>query len=141
MLLEENFLTRALRLAEEAAFQKEVPVGAVIVKENRIIAEAFNQREKDQSTLAHAECLAIMRANQALKSWRLTGCDLYVTLEPCPMCLAACEQARIRKVVYGAKDAKSDTVNLNSKVKIEAEYFQMKECETILLQFFKEKRK
>lgn len=99
-----NFLAKALDLAREAALDDEVPVGAVIVRDDKIIGSGRNTREKDQNPIKHAEMIAIEEAARALGSWRLIDCDLYVTLEPCPMCLAACQQARVRRVVYAAKD-------------------------------------
>ena len=85
----------------------EVPVGAVLVYEDKIIARGYNRRKKKESTISHAEIECINKANKVIGSWRLEDCDLYVTLEPCPMCAGAIMQARIRKVVYGAKDEKA----------------------------------
>lgn len=100
------YMNKALELAQKAFDQKEVPVGALIVKEGRILAQGFNTRETSQSSLGHAELLVIEQACQKLKSWRLNGCELYVTLEPCLMCFGACLQARISHLVYGARDLK-----------------------------------
>ena len=113
MMLERAFLPkkewmlRALELAREAAAAGEVPVGAVVVKAGRIIGEGRNRREADKTALAHAEVEAIHRACQALGTWRLTGCDLYVTLEPCPMCTGAIINSHINRVVYGADDERA----------------------------------
>ncbi len=101
------FMRRALTLASEAAALGEVPVGAVVVCGGRIIAEAYNRRELDKNALAHAELLAIDKACAVLGGWRLHKCDLYVTLEPCPMCAGAIVNARIRRVIIGAKDDKA----------------------------------
>lgn len=102
------FMRRALQEAEAAAEENEVPVGAIIVFEERqIIASDHNRREQLHDPTAHAEMLAITQAAEALGSWRLEGCTLYVTLEPCPMCAGAIVQARIPRVVYGADDPKS----------------------------------
>ena len=101
------FMREAIQLARKAAALGEVPVGAVICQNGQVIAGAFNQRESDKSALAHAEILAIAQANQLLGGWRLHECDLYVTLEPCPMCAGAIINARIRRVIYGAKDPKA----------------------------------
>ncbi len=97
----------ALKQANKAFKKDEVPVGAIIVRDNKIIAKAYNLRKKTQKTTAHAEMLAIEQANKKLKSWRLDTCTLYVTIEPCPMCAGTIIQSRIKTVVYGAKDLKA----------------------------------
>lgn len=102
-----DFMNLALEQAHLAYALGEVPVGAVIVKDNRVIAAAYNLRECQQNALAHAELLAIEKACEVLQTWRLTECDLYVTLEPCPMCSGAIINARIRRVIYGAYDKKA----------------------------------
>jgi len=101
----------ALGEAEQALGEDEVPVGAVIVHEDRVIASAHNQREQLHDPTAHAEMIAITQAAEALQSWRLDGSTLYVTLEPCPMCAGAILQARIPTVVYGATDPKAGAVH------------------------------
>ena len=106
-LPEKRFMLRALSLAEEAAAAGEVPVGAVVVKDGQVIGEGRNRREEGRTALAHAEVEAIHRACQALGTWRLTGCDLYVTLEPCPMCTGAIINAHMDRVVYGADDERA----------------------------------
>ena len=98
-----HWMRQALEEAHKAAELHEIPVGAVIVYQNEIIARAHNRRELDQDALAHAEVLCIQQACQKLGSWRLSGCELYVTLEPCPMCSGAIINARLDRVVYGAK--------------------------------------
>ncbi len=103
-------MRRALELAARAAAEGEVPVGAVAVFENTIIAEAYNERESRPSALAHAEITALERATKKLGRWRLTGCTLYVTLEPCVMCAGALVQARVDRVVYGCADPKGGAV-------------------------------
>ena len=100
----EFFMQQALALAREAAAHGEVPVGCVIVRRGEIIARGRNQREEKQSAASHAEMEALAQANAALHSWRLDDCDLYVTLEPCPMCAGAILNARVRRVFYGARD-------------------------------------
>ena len=97
-------MMEALELAREAAAEGEVPVGCVIVQDGRIIGRGRNRREEKQSTASHAEMEAIAQANAALGTWRLDTCELYVTLEPCPMCAGAILNARIRRVWYGARD-------------------------------------
>lgn len=100
----EFYMQEALRLAAEAAAGGEVPVGCVIVKDGVIVGAGRNRREEKKSTASHAEMEAIAQANAALGTWRLDDCDLYVTLEPCPMCAGAIVNARIRHVFYGARD-------------------------------------
>ena len=101
----------ALEEARQALGEEEVPVGAVIVYEDRVIARAHNQREQLRDPTAHAEMIAITQAAEARRSWRLDECTLYVTLEPCPMCAGAIVQARIPTVVYGAADPKAGAVH------------------------------
>ena len=99
-------MTEALQHAEQAAREGEVPVGAVVVYQGRVIATGRNTREHDQDFAGHAEFLAMQRASQVLGTWRLTGCTVYVTLEPCAMCAGAMVQARVDRCVYGAADPK-----------------------------------
>lgn len=101
---QEYFMQQALALAQEATVHGEVPVGCVIVRNGEIVGRGRNQREEKQAAVSHAEMEAIAQANAALGSWRLDECDLYVTLEPCPMCAGAILNARIRRVWYGARD-------------------------------------
>ncbi len=101
------YMQHALILAKIAAQDDEVPIGAIVVKDHRIIGTGRNRREKDQNALAHAEIEAIHEACHTLNSWRLHGCTLYVTLEPCPMCMGAIINARFDRVVYGTADAKA----------------------------------
>ncbi len=108
MLLDEELMEKALALAEKAAEIGEIPVGAIVVSpEGEIIGEGYNQRELLQSPIAHAEILAIEQAAKRLKSRRLNGCTLYVTLEPCPMCAGAIINSGLKRVVYGAFDEKN----------------------------------
>ena len=101
---QEIFMAQALALAEEAAAAGEVPVGCVIVQDGRIVGQGRNRREEKRSAASHAGMEAIAQANETLGSWRLENCELYVTLEPCPMCAGAILNARIRRVWYGARD-------------------------------------
>ena len=146
--MEENFMKEALKEAEKAYEKLEVPVGAVIVKDGQIIARAHNLREKKQSATAHAEILAIEKASKKLNSWRLIDCDMYVTLEPCTMCMGAIISARIKNLYIGALDQKTGAcgsfVNLselkyNHTVNIFKGILQEK-CEYIIKKFFKELR-
>ncbi|MBR1654601.1 MAG: tRNA adenosine(34) deaminase TadA [Clostridia bacterium] len=142
-------MKEALKQAQKAYDKLEVPVGAVIVKDGKIIARAYNQKEEKNDTTNHAEILAIKKASKKLESWRLLDCDMYVTLEPCSMCAGALIQSRIRKVYIGASDEKTgacgSVLNLledfkfNHKVEVEKGVMQ-EECETMLKNFFKELR-
>ena len=115
--IDEKFMRRALELADEAASLGEVPVGAVVVMDGEIVAEGYNRREIDKNATAHAELLAIDAACKRLGGWRLHKCELYVTLEPCPMCAGAIVNSRIKRVIIGAKDVKAGAlgslINLN----------------------------
>jgi tRNA(adenine34) deaminase len=142
------YLLEALRLAREAALRDEVPVGAVVIHETKIVGEGSNEREEKQDPLGHAEMIALRSAAETLGSWRLINCDLYVTLEPCPMCLSACQQARIRKVIYGAKDEKGGAICLGFHVhehpklnhQFEVVYEPNEECAQVLRDFFARRR-
>ncbi len=145
----EDFMRRAYREAQAALEAGEVPVGAVIVHDGRVIAEAHNQREGLNDPTAHAEMIAITQAAAALSSWRLEGCTLYVTLEPCPMCAGAIVQARIPTVVYGARDPKAGAVDslfhllndarLNHRCDV-VDGVLGPECGAILTEFFRQQR-
>jgi len=139
----------ALAEAERAFHEDEVPGGAVIVHNERVVARAHNQREQLRDPTAHAEMIAITQAAEALGSWRLDGCTLYVTLEPCPMCAGAILQARIPTVVYGAADPKAgavhtlyrllDDTRLNHRTQSVAGVLA-DECGQILSRFFQRQR-
>ena len=146
---DEFYIREAMRLAKMAEEIDEVPVGALAVRDGEIIATAFNTRESSKCATHHAEILAIERACAALGGWRLIGCDLYVTLEPCPMCAGAIVNARIPRVVYGTKDASGgafdSVLNLRSyplcsKPKV-VSGVMAEECAALLRAFFEEKRK
>lgn len=148
--MEEKFMKEALKQARQAYNKLEVPVGAVIVKDGKIIARAHNLKETKQDTTKHAEILAIEKASKKLGTWRLTGCEMYVTLEPCTMCAGALIQSRIDKVYIGTMDYKTGACgsvlnileNYKFNHKVEYETGIMKnECEEILQEFFKELRK
>lgn len=102
----EEYMNIALKQAKKAFNNNEVPIGAIVVRKGKIIAKAFNQKEKKQSPTAHAEIIAIEKAAKKLKSWRLDDCELFVTIEPCMMCMGAIVQSRLKKVIYGAKNEK-----------------------------------
>ena len=107
MTTDEKFMKKALLEAEKAVLEDEVPVGAVAVLDGKIIARAHNNRERTQNAINHAEMLVIQKACKKLGSWRLDGVTLYVTIEPCPMCMGAIINARVPRVVYGARDKKA----------------------------------
>lgn len=144
------WMTKAIAQAQKAALHDEVPIGCVIVSHDKIVSRAFNQREKKQSSIAHAEILAIEKACKKLGSWRLEDCTLYVTLEPCPMCTGAIIQSRIPRVVFGAYDPKGgcmgsctnliEVKGFNHYPAIEGGVLQ-EECASLLKAFFRKKRK
>jgi tRNA(adenine34) deaminase len=147
---DEHFMRRALQQAELAVQQDEVPVGAIVVHANKIIATAFNQREQLADPTAHAEMIAITQAASHLNSWRLVDCTLFVTLEPCPMCAGAILQSRIPRVVYGALDPKAGAVvslyqllndpRLNHRCEVVGGVLAS-DCGQILTDFFERKRR
>ena len=132
----DKYMEEAFKEAKKAYLKKEVPVGAIIVKEDKIIARGHNLRETKKNVLAHAEILCINKACKKLKSWRLEECEMYVTLYPCQMCLGAIKQARIKKVYFGALD--NNTKEYDKKLLINMED---QECSKILSDFFKDLRK
>jgi tRNA(adenine34) deaminase len=148
--MHEHTMRLALEEAELALKEGEVPIGAVIVHGERVVGRAHNQREQLRDPTAHAEMIAITQAASALGSWRLDGCTLYVTLEPCPMCAGAILQARIPTVVYGAADPKAGAVQtlyrlledprLNHRCQIVARVLAER-CSEILRRFFQEQRR
>lgn len=150
-MTDEAYMQIALELARQAYEINEVPVGAIVVKKStgKIIGKGYNRREIDKNPLAHAEIAAIKQAAETLGGWRLLDCDIYVTLEPCPMCSGAIINSRIERVIFGAFDSKSGSVEsiinmfdlpFNHKPKIVSGIMQ-KECSEILSDFFTELRK
>ncbi|MDP6380782.1 MAG: tRNA adenosine(34) deaminase TadA, partial [Phycisphaerae bacterium] len=145
----ERFMAEALRQAHMAAEVDEVPVGTVVVHGGRIVGRAHNQREMLHDPTAHAEMIAITQAAEALGSWRLNGCTVYVTLEPCAMCAGAMVLGRVDRLVYGVDDAKSgaarsvfrllDSPKLNHRVSVTAGVMA-DECGHVLSEFFRNKR-
>lgn len=148
-LIDENYMKEAIKQAKKAYAIEESPIGCVIVYENKIIARAYNKRNKNKSTLAHAELLAIQKASKVLGDWRLEGCTMYVTLEPCQMCAGAIVQARIPRVVIGTMNQKAgcagSIINLlqmkefNHQVEVKSKVLQ-EECASLMQNFFKELR-
>lgn len=150
MYRNERFMNEAIKQAKKAELIDEVPIGCVITKDDRVIARGYNLREKKQKSTAHAEIITIERACKKLGTWRLDGCTIYVTLEPCPMCAGAILQSRIKEVVYGAKDPKGgcvescmhmyDTKGFNHYPEVVAGVLE-EECASLLTEFFRKKRK
>ena len=145
-----NFMEEALKEAKKAYKKREVPIGAVIVKNNQIISRAHNLRETSKQACSHAEILAIQKAWKKLQAWRLEGCDIYVTLEPCPMCAGAIIAARMNNLYFGAIDSKGGAVGsklnllkdfkFNHTVNVQ-DTVNEEECSMIIKNFFKELRK
>ena len=144
-----SWMKHALRLAENAFSEGEVPVGAIVVKEGRIVGRGYNQREGLNDPTAHAEIIAITAASGTLNDWRLEGCSLYVTKEPCSMCAGAIIQARVRRVVFGARDPRGGAVGslanlldnplLNHKCHVTAGVLEAP-SRTLLQSYFSERR-
>jgi tRNA(adenine34) deaminase len=149
MQTDADFMREAVRLARKAFDADEVPVGATVVREGKIIARAYNQVELLKDATGHAEMLALTQAEAAIGDWRLTGCDLYVTKEPCAMCAGAIVHVRIRRVIFGCPDeragAAGSVINLlqmpsfNHQCEITSGVLQ-NECAAILLDFFRKRR-
>lgn len=147
--MQSRFMDRAIELAKKAAECGEVPVGAVIVKDGKIIAEGYNMREQKNNALSHAETEAINNACKTLGDWRLDGSTIYVTLEPCPMCAGAIINARIKEIVFGAYDLQMGCID--SQTSLTSLPFatctevyggiREDECKKILTEYFKEIRK
>lgn len=148
MSYDEKFMKRAISLAKKANALDEVPVGAVIVKDGEVLGSAYNKREMSNDATAHAEILAIKKACKKLGDFRLIGCDLYVSLEPCVMCTGAILNARIENVYFGASITNGsisckelcDRAELNHKTNFEGGYFA-EECSKMVSDYFKQKRK
>ena len=148
-----EYMDLALKEAQKALRKNEVPVGAIIVKNNKVIAKAHNLKEKNQCVIEHAEIIAIKRASKKLKTWHLDDCEMYVTLEPCKMCCGAIEQSRLKKVYYGAKsyifgnvesNVSRETLEQNNNTNVSRETYvklSSKEASKIMTDFFKTKRK
>lgn len=144
----EYFMSLAIKEAQKAYEKNEVPIGAIIVKDGEVISSGHNVREVENQAIAHAEIMAIQRANKEINSWRLDSCTLYVTIEPCPMCAGAIIQSRIKTLVYGATDRKSGVhqsiTNLfghsfNHEVEVISGVLE-KEASELMKKFFKELR-
>ncbi len=143
-----EYMNLALKEAEKALKVEEVPVGVIIVRDGLIIAKAHNKKVKSKSVLDHAEIIALMKATKKLSDWRLDGCDMYVTLEPCPMCASAIQQSRIKKVYIGTKSNFKTNGEIMANIfdnnefyhHVDYEYVNDYRCEKILKDFFKSVR-
>ena len=132
-----KYMEIALKEAKKSLKTNDVPVGAVIIEGDQIISKAHNTREKEHSIIGHAEINAIEKACRKKKSWHLNTCTLYVTLEPCQMCIEAAKQARIKCIIYAAKQQKKSNLKEPNKIQLE----KVENSRILLKQFFKEKRK
>lgn len=144
--MKEKYMKIALEEAKKSFKKREVPVGCVIVSNNKIIAKAHNLKEKKKSSLAHAELIAIARANKKIKNWRLNDCDIYITMEPCPMCASAIKQSRISNVYYGVKNKNNkettsilESIDINNPISVKSGLLE-NECKVLVQDFFKGKR-
>lgn len=146
MTVDEKYMKQAIKQAQKAAALEEVPIGCIIVYEGKVIARGYNRRNTDKNTLAHAEIAAIRKASKKMGDWRLEGCTMYVTLEPCQMCAGALVQSRISRVVIGSMNPKAgcggSVLNLlqmpqfNHQVQVERGVLE-EECSSMLSEFFK----
>jgi len=146
---DERWMQEAIRQARIAESLGEVPIGAVIVRDDQIVGAGYNLRERDHDPTAHAEMIAIRQASEALQAWRLLGCTLYVTLEPCPMCAGAILQSRVERVVYGASDPKAGCVGTLMDLLQDSRFNHVspwtsgvlhQECSALLTDFFRRLR-
>ena len=148
--MQKKFMQKALRQAHKALSLDEVPIGAIIVKDGKVIASGYNKVESSNIATEHAEIVAIRKACKKLGGWRLDGCEMFVTLEPCPMCAGAIVNARIKKVYFGAYEPKSGSAQSKHKVLTESGLnhttlyeggILQEECSILLTNYFKSKRK
>jgi len=137
--MNEYYMNFAIQEAKKALKQNEVPVGAIIVRNGKIISKAHNKKEKSNNATYHAEIIAISKACKKLKNWRLDDCILYVTMEPCMMCSGAIEQSRIKKIIYGVKNINYGSTNQLKKIEIISQVCE-NECKNLIQIFFKKKR-
>ena len=140
-----EFMQKALDIAKSSG--KDIPIGAVIVKNDKIIAKAVNEREKNNNVICHAEIIALQKACKKLKNWRLNDCEIYVTLEPCPMCASAILQARINKIYFGAYDILNGAFGSKSDMRKIMDYnaevkggLMEEECSKLLKDYFERLR-
>lgn len=137
--MNEHYMSLALKEAEKALKYGDVPVGVIIVKNNKIISKAYNKREKHNNTIEHAEIIAISKACKKTKNWRLNDCEIYITMEPCMMCCGAIEQSRIKKIVYGIKNENYGYTSNIKNIEIISQVLEEK-CKNMMQSFFKKRR-
>ena len=137
--MNEYYMKLAIKQAKKALKKEEVPVGAVIIKNNKIISKAFNKKEIKNDVTNHAEMIAISKACKKIKNWRLDNCEIYVTMEPCMMCSGAIEQSRIKKIVYGVKNENYGYTCKLKNIEIISQICE-KECKELIQTFFKKRR-
>ena len=137
--MNEYYMSVALKEAKKACKKEEVPVGAIIVKNNKIIAKAYNKKEKTKNVIKHAEIIAISKASKKMKNWRLENCEIYVTMEPCMMCCGAIQQSRIKKIIYGVKNENYGFTDQLKNIEIISGISE-KECKELVQTFFRKKR-
>lgn len=150
MIMNEKYMYMALEQAKLAYYEGEIPIGVIIVKDDRVIARAYNKKEKSNCAIYHAEMLAIVEATKILNNWRLEDCDIYVTLEPCPMCASAIKQSRIKNVYAALSNSDKKNTEIVEKI-FEADFvnpkvkffnnIMEKEAKELLQKFFLERRK
>lgn len=145
--MQEKYMEIAMKEAEKAYKKNEVPVGCVIVKNNKILAKTHNLKENKHSALYHAELIAIKKVSKKLKNWRLIDCEMYITMQPCPMCASAIKQSRIKKIYYGTDNKNNNISNkilnendINEKIEI-IPYILEDKCKKIVQKFFEKQRK
>lgn len=137
--MNKKYMKIAIMQAKKALKNNEVPVGAVIIKDNKIISKAYNKKEKTKNSTKHAEIIAISKACKKLKNWRLENCEIYVTMEPCMMCSGAIEQSRIKKIIYGVKNENYGCTDKLKNVEIISQVCE-EECKNLIQSFFRKRR-
>lgn len=145
--MQEKYMEIAIKEAKKAYKKNEVPVGCVVVKNNKILAKTHNLKENKCSALYHAELIAIKKVSKKLKNWRLIDCEMYITMQPCPMCASAIKQSRIKKIYYGTDNKNNNLSNkilnendINEKIEI-IPYVLEDKCKKIVQKFFEKQRK
>ena len=134
-----EFMEKAIEQAKKAYKKEEVPIGAIIVKDDKIISTGYNKKEKDNVSIRHAEIIAIEKACKKLKTWHLDDCEIYITMEPCMMCSGAIEQSRLKKIVYGVKNENYGFIHNLKNIEIISQVCE-NECKKLVQSFFKKRR-
>lgn len=140
---DEYYMNLAIKEAKKAFKKDEIPVGVIIVKNGKVISKAHNKKNKSNRVKDHAEILAIDKANKRLRNWRLEECEIYITLEPCPMCASAIEQARIKRIITGAVNNNNETNRISSEIlknRLWTKKIKQEVCTNLMNDFFKKKR-